>query len=145
MIFITLSRKGIALMFKNNLLLKIVFFIAVITIFSGSAQMLMPQLILAIIGGDISPGGNYSFGIIGMFMVLFGGLCIHALSTETQEPVAILWCSLQKLGAAIAVTLAVCQHLFSWLALLVSSFDFLSFVLMYIFWYRIKNNVSRNY
>lgn len=133
-------------MLTKNLLLKSVFFIALITVVSGLTQMLMPELVLSIVGGSTaSPGGNYSFGIVGMFMVLFGGLCIHALSTEKQEPLVIFWCALQKLGAAIAVTLAVCQDLFSWLALLVSGFDFLSFVLLLVFWWSIKNRKSGAY
>ena len=122
----------------HKLLLQIVFFIGVITILSGSGQMLFPELVLQLIGGEISSGGNHSFAIIGMFMTLFGALCIAALSTEHQEPVAIFWCSLQKLGASIAVWLGVTKGLFSPLALLVAGFDGFSFVVMLIFWFSIR-------
>lgn len=125
---------------KQILLLKAVFFIAAITILSGLAQVIKPQWVLAIIGGEQTPGGNHSFAIIGMFMMLFGALTIHALSSESQDPIAILWCSLQKLGAAVAVGIGVGKGLFSLLALLVAGFDLLSFVLMFIFWRSIRES-----
>jgi hypothetical protein len=122
------------------LLIKIVFFIGIITIFSGLAQVINPELVLSVVGGEKSPGGNHSFAIIGMFMVLFGALVVHALSTETQEPVAIFWCSLQKLGAAVAVGIGVGKGLFSPLALAVAGFDLLSFFVMFVFWMTIRKN-----
>ncbi len=132
-------------MFKNQILLKIVFFIGIITILSGFSQMVKPDLVLSIIGGDQSPGGNHSFAIIGMFMVLFGGLLVHALSTETQSPTAVLWCSIQKLGAAMAVGIGYSKGLFSFLALAVAGFDLLSFFIMFTFWLSIRNNISIGY
>ena len=54
---------------RQALLLKAVFAIAVITILSGLSQVIKPELVLSIIGGEQSPGGNHSFAIIGMFMV----------------------------------------------------------------------------
>lgn len=125
---------------KPVLLLKIVFAIALITLASGLTQAVQPAFILGIIGGETSPGALHSFAIIGMFMALFGGLAIHALSTETQEPVAILWCALQKLGASLAVALGVIKAVFSPIALLVAGFDFVSFVLMALFWQQIRHN-----
>jgi hypothetical protein len=124
----------------QTLLIKIVFLIGIITILSGLAQVINPELVLSVVGGEKSPGGNHSFAIIGMFMVLFGALVVHALSTETQEPVAILWCSLQKLGAAVAVGIGVGKGLFSLLALAVAGFDLLSFIIMFGFWLTIRNN-----
>lgn len=124
----------------QTLLIKIVFLIGIITILSGLAQVINPELVLSVVGGEKSPGGNHSFAIIGMFMVLFGALVVHALSTETQEPVAILWCSLQKLGAAVAVGIGVGKGLFSLLALAVAGFDLLSFIVMFVFWLTIRNN-----
>ncbi|MCF6280787.1 MAG: hypothetical protein L3J28_01045 [Candidatus Polarisedimenticolaceae bacterium] len=126
---------------SNQLLLKMVFFIGVITIFSGLGQMIKPDLVLSIISdSEQSAGGNHSFAIIGMFMVLFGGLVVHALSTESQSPTAILWCTFQKLGAAFAVAIGVSNGLFSSLALAVAGFDLLSFFVMFAFWLTIKNN-----
>jgi hypothetical protein len=124
----------------QTLLIKIVFLIGIITILSGLTQAINPELVLSVVGGEKSPGGNHSFAIIGMFMVLFGALVIHALSTESQEPVAIFWCSLQKLGAAVAVGIGVSKGLFSLLALAVAGFDLLSFVVMYVFWLTIRKN-----
>lgn len=126
---------------SRHLLLKSVFFIGVITILSGFSQMVRPDLVLSIISdAEQTSGGNHSFAIIGMFMVLFGGLLIHALSTENQSPTAVLWCTLQKFGAAFAVALGVNNGLFSSLALWVAGFDLLSFFVMLAFWFKIKNN-----
>ncbi len=118
----------------RKLLLQCLFFIGVVTVFSGLVQMVKPGFVLSLIGGELTAGGNHSFAIVGMFMVLFGALLIHALSTERQEPVAIFWCAIQKLGASIAVGLGVYNDLFSWVALTVAGFDLLSFVLMIVFW-----------
>lgn len=128
---------------RNRQLLQAVFAIGVITILSGLVQMVQPELVLEIIGGEQTPGGEHSFAIVGMFMVLFGALLVHALSTEHHEPVAVFWCSLQKLGAALAVSLGVFKGLFSALALAVAGFDLLSFMLMLVFWQTIRYNPHR--
>ncbi|MDZ7690199.1 MAG: hypothetical protein U5K69_03410 [Balneolaceae bacterium] len=124
--------------YKNYLkiLLKI---IALVTIISGLIQMLAPNFILGMIGGEITGSTLHFFGIIGMFMIFFGGLLLHALSGNRNIPVAVLWCGLQKFGAAVAVGLAVGRGLFSWLALGVAAFDLISGILIFIHWYAIKN------
>ena len=127
----------------QKLLLQLVFLIGVITVFSGLVQVIFPGFVLGVIGGERSAGGDHSFAIIGMFMVLFGALLIHALSTEQQEPVAILWCSIQKLGASLAVWLGVTKGLFSSLALLVAAFDGASFFIMMLFWFSLRNNKNQ--
>jgi hypothetical protein len=90
------------------------------------------------IGGQLTASTLHFFGIIGMFMVFFGGLLLHALVGIKKRPVAVFWCGLQKFGAAIAVSLGVGGGLFSWLALGVASFDLFSGVLIMIHWYAIK-------
>lgn len=100
--------------------------------------MLAPDFILGMIGGEITGSTLHFFGIIGMFMILFGGLLLHALSGDRDIPVAVLWCGLQKFGAAVAVGLAVGRGLLSWLALGVAVFDLISGVLIFIHWYAIK-------
>lgn len=123
--------------YKNylKLFLKI---IALITIISGAIQVFLPDFVLGMIGGEITGSTLHFFGIIGMFMVMFGGLLWHALSGNRKLPVALLWCGLQKFGAAVAVGLGVGRGLFSWLALGVAGFDLFSGVLIMIHWYAVK-------
>jgi len=109
--------------------------IALVTIVSGLVQMLSPEFVLGFIGGVLTESTLHFFGIIGMFMVMFGGLLLHALSGSQNRSVAVLWCSLQKYGAAVAVTLGVINGLFSWLAIGVALFDLLSGILISMHWY----------
>lgn len=111
--------------------------IALITIISGLVQMLVPGFVLGTIGGVITGSTLHFFGIIGMFMVMFGGLLFHALSGDQDRPVAVIWCGLQKYGAAVAVGMGVISGLFSWLAMGVALFDLLSGILITIHWYSI--------
>jgi len=115
-----------------KLLLKL---IALVTIVSGLVQMLSPGFVLDFIGGVITDSTLHFFGIIGMFMVMFGGLLFHALSGSQNRSVAVLWCAIQKYGAAVAVTLGVINGLFSWLAVGVALFDLLSGILITMHWY----------
>lgn len=112
--------------------------IAAITIISGLVQAVNPAFVLDIIDGAAHPASNHFFGIVGIFMVLFGGLLYHALQTKRHQPVAVLWCGLQKFGAAAAVGLGVFRDIFSWIALGVASFDLLSGLLIIIYWYSIQ-------
>lgn len=125
------------MVYKNYLkiVLKI---IAVITIISGFIQMVWPAFVLGIIDGAITPTTQYFFGIVGMFMIMFGGLLYHALAGTKRHPVAVLWCGLQKFGASLAVFLAVTEGLFSWLALGVAGFDFISGIIIAIYWFSIN-------
>jgi hypothetical protein len=107
--------------------------IAALTVLSGLAQALLPRFVLGLIGGEATPGGAHSFGIVGMFMVLFGGMLLHALLTPGDHRVAVLWAGLQKLGAFAAVSLGVARGLFSVLALGVAGFDLLSGVLILLY------------
>ncbi|MDR8389610.1 hypothetical protein NC796_00585 [Aliifodinibius sp. S!AR15-10] len=125
-------------MVYRNYLKIILKIIAVLTIISGLVQMFVPDFVLGMIGGEITGSTLHFFGIIGMFMVMFGGLLLHALSGDRKLPVAVLWCGLQKFGAAVAVSLAVGRGLLSWLALGVAGFDLLSGVLIMMHWYAIN-------
>ncbi len=113
--------------------------IAVITVVSGLVQMVRPQWILAIVGGETAPTANHFFGIVGMFMVLFGGLLWQALTAPRPQAVPVFWCGLQKLGATAAVGLAVSRDLLSLLALGVASFDLLSAILIFVYWRSIRS------
>lgn len=112
--------------------------IAAITAISGLVQMVNPGWILNLIGAESNPTSRHFFGIVGMFMTLFGGLLWHALQQQQPPPVAVLWASLQKFGAALAVGFGVMNNIFSKLALTVAAFDFLSGALALFYWLRLR-------
>lgn len=114
--------------------------IAGITILSGLMQMLNPGFILRMISGETTPTSLHFFGIVGMFMVLFGGALLHALLSASQQPIVVLWAGLQKFAAVAAVGLGVFKSIFSPLALLVAGFDFLSAVLVTWYWLGIRRS-----
>ena len=101
-------------------------------------QMTMPKLVLRIVGGDTQPAAAHFFGIVGMFMILFGGLLWQALRAAPPLPVPLFWAALQKLGASGAVALGVERGLFGKIALLVASFDLASGVLALWYWTRVR-------
>lgn len=112
--------------------------IAVLTVVSGFLQMVRPQWVLAVVGANVTPTSNHFFGIVGMFMVLFGGLLWQALVAERPQPLPVFWCGLQKLGASIAIGLGFARDLFSPLTLGVAGFDFLSCILIFVYWRTIR-------
>lgn len=109
--------------------------ISLITLSSGLAQVFMPAVVLNLIGAEATPLSTHLFGIVGMFMALFGGLMLHAVYSARAGQEAIWWCAFQKLGAFGAVSLGVLNGLFSVLALGVALFDLFSGIL---FLYYIK-------
>jgi|SRR5690554_3272976 len=109
--------------------------ISLATLFSGLAQVFLPAMVLNLIGAEVTPLSAHLFGIVGMFMALFGGLMLHVVYSAKAGQEAIWWCALQKLGAFVAVSLGVLNGLFSVLALGVALFDLFSGIL---FLYYIK-------
>ncbi len=118
----------------------VVTLIAGITIVSGLAQMVAPGLILRLISGEATPTSLHFFGIIGMFMALFGGALMHELLSVRRQPIVVLWAGLQKFGAVAAVGLGVVKSIFSPLALLVAGFDLLSALLVICYWLGIRES-----
>lgn len=125
-------------MVYRNYLKIILKLIALITIISGLVQLVVPDFVLQIIGGEITDSTLHFFGIIGMFMVMFGGLLFHALKGKQDRPVAVIWCGLQKYGAAAAIGMGVINGIFSWFAIGVALFDLLSGILITMHWYSIN-------
>ena len=117
------------------LLLKL---IAAITVLSGLGQLVMPGFVLKLIGADVTTTSSHFFGIVGMFMALFGGLLLQALYASTPKPIPVFWCGLQKFGATVMVALGVARGVFSWLALSVAAFDLFSAVLIFVYWWAIR-------
>jgi hypothetical protein len=111
--------------------------IAVITIVSGLVQVVSPDFVLEIIGGEVNASTRHFFGIVGMFMMFFGGLLYHALVSNQPQRAAVLWCGVQKFGAAGAVALGVTRGIFSCLALGVAAFDFVSAIIIMTYWFSI--------
>src|SRR5271170_3105917 len=103
--------------------------IAAITVFSGLVQAFAPAVILQLLSAQITATTEHFFGIVGMFMALFGGMLLNALLGRSDQPVAVLWSALQKLGAAAAVSLGVLHGIFSAVASLVAAMDFASGIL----------------
>lgn len=113
--------------------------IATLTVASGVVQMLAPSLVLGLIGGEATAASAHFFGIVGMFMLLFGGALLHGIFSTPPQPVVALWASLQKFGAVAAVSLGVSKRIFSPLALLVAGFDLVSALLIIWYWRRMQN------
>jgi len=117
--------------------------IAIITIISGLMQLISPSSVLGMVGVEITPTTQQLFATIGMFMIMFGALMVHAIYSIAQNGAAVLWSALQKIGASIAVFIGIFHHLFSPLAALVASFDFFSFILLIIYYRNIsKLNIT---
>jgi hypothetical protein len=104
--------------------------IAAITLLTGCVQILWPAPILAMLSAEQSPAALHFFGLVGMFMALFGGALLHGLFAHRPNPVVVLWAGLQKFGAVAGVGIGVLHGIFAPLALLVTLFDFVSGVLI---------------
>lgn len=113
---------------------RVLLLIALLTVVSGLVQALAPGRLLAILSADSNPASRHFFGIVGMFMMLFGGMLWNALTSAPPQPIPILWAALQKFGASLAVGLGVWHGVFASLALAVAGFDLLSGVLAFVYW-----------
>lgn len=99
--------------------------IGVVTVISGLSIVVLPGLALDILDAESTASTRMLFQITGMFTALFGGLQWHA--TSNRDPgVALRWCTVQKIGATVAMAVATARDVFNPLALLVSAFDGLS-------------------
>ena len=125
----------------RSLLCYVVAAIAAITVVSGLVQMLAPHFVLRMIGGEITPASAHFFGIVGMFMLLFGGALLHEVLSTPAQPIVALWAAFQKVGAVGGVVLGVFKGIFSPLALLVSGFDLVSALIIFAYWSRIRKIV----
>ncbi len=115
---------------RRGVLFWVVVAIAAITVCTGCVQILVPAPILSVLSAGRSPTALHLFGLVGMFMALFGGALLHGLFAHRPNPVVILWAGLQKFGAVAGVGIGVLHGIFAPLALLVTLFDFVSGVLI---------------
>ena len=103
--------------------------IAILTIATGAAQIAIPNHLLPLLAIDPTALGAHLLATVGMFMMLFGGLVLHARKAPDRARFALLWGGLQKFGAAIFVAWGVSRGVLVPLALAVAAFDFLSALL----------------
>jgi len=107
--------------------------IAVSTLISGVVQLAAPGFVLRVVSAESTPVTRHFFGIVGMFMALFGGLLAQALLAAAPAPVVLLWAGLQKIGASMAVVLGVIRGIFGAAALAIAAFDLVSGVLLFFY------------
>lgn len=122
-----------------NRLRQLLILVAVITIISGLTQIVSPAFVLRTIGAEVTPTSAHFFGLVGMFMALFGGALWQALANPANNRVVIFWSGLQKVGAVVGVVLGVYRNIFSNLALGVAAFDLVSAILILYYWLQAKN------
>ncbi len=115
---------------RHGLLFWLVLAIAAITLMTGCVQILWPAPILTLLSVEQSPASLHLFGVVGMFMALFGGALLHALAGRMPSRVVVLWAGLQKFGAVAAMGIGVQHGIFAPLSLVVAVFDFVSGVLI---------------
>ena len=123
---------------NDSLLRLILLVIAAITVVSGLGQLLMPELVLTLIGGDTAPATAQGFATVGMFMAVTGAMFCQHLWRRSSDTVIPFWIGMQKTAAAILVGLGVSRGLFAPLALAVAGFDLLSGVLAFVFVARLR-------
>jgi hypothetical protein len=107
--------------------------IAAVTVVSGIVLILWPGEMLGLIDADRAPAARHLFGVVGMFMALFGGMLLHALFGARSARIVVLWSGLQKIGAVCGMAIGVAHGIFSPLALSVAGFDFVSAVLIFAY------------
>ena len=118
---------------KHDRLWWLLFVISVLTIVSGLVQLLAPGFVLGMLSAEATPASKHFFGIVGMFMALFGGMTVNALLSTVEQRIVFYWAGAQKFGACVAVTLSVLNGIFSPLALLVAGFDLSTAVVIVVY------------
>ncbi|MCW2605736.1 MAG: patatin [Frankiales bacterium] len=108
---------------------RVLWLIAVVTLLSGLALLVLPGPLLTLLDAPTTPLARHEFAIVGMFMAVVGGLTVQAYADPAAPAYVLAWSAAQKLGAAVAVGLAVARDLFSGLALLLAAFDLVTGVL----------------
>ena len=111
----------------------LVIIISIITVLSGLLQLAVPGFVLAFVGAEITPASRHFFGIVGMFMALFGSMMLHAVYSFRKNDAAVFWAAMQKLGASAAVGLGIAHEIFNTMSVFVAVFDLLSGIIF--LWY----------
>jgi hypothetical protein len=111
--------------------------IAVVTVFSGAAQIPFGGTILELLGAEPTTAARQLFATVGMFMVVVGGLLLHTLLRPKPAPEVLLWSGVQKAGACAAVAVGVMNGVFAPVALTVAVFDLATAALCLIYLRRV--------
>ena len=117
----------------------LLFAIAFGTFLSGLALMALPGVVLDLLSAPTRTSDKLFFAIIGMFMAVVGGTLTQTLLSPSPSELVVGWSALQKLGASIAMSLAVALDVFSNAGLALVVFDFLSAVLAAAYWWRLRS------
>ena len=99
------------------------------TFLSGIFLMVAQRFVLDILSAPTATSDRLFFGIIGMFMAIVGGTLTQTLLQPRPSAVIVGWSALQKLGASVAMSLAVALSVFSYYGIALAVFDFCSAVL----------------
>ena len=99
------------------------------TFLSGIFLMVAQRFVLDILSAPTATSDRLFFGIIGMFMAIVGGTLTQTLLQPRPSAVIVGWSALQKLGASMAMSLAVALSVFSYYGIALAAFDFCSAVL----------------
>ena len=110
--------------------------VGAVTAFFGLLLLAFPITMLHLLDAGTTDPAPYIFGIVGLFMLLFGGLLVDAARRPEPPPVALFWCFLQKVGATVAMLAGFITDVYGWLALLVAVFDGASALIVYGLWRR---------
>jgi hypothetical protein len=111
--------------------------IAVVTVFSGAAQIPFGGTILELLGAEPTTAARQLFATVGMFMVVVGGLLLHTLLRPKPAPEVLLWSGVQKAGACAAAAVGVMNGVFAPVALTVAVFDLATAALCLIYLRRV--------
>ncbi len=122
---------------------RVLVLIGVATVVTGLTQLVVPEWVLGIVHANTSATSAHFFATVGMFMVLFGGVLLHALWSGRHYPLVVFWTALQKLGASALVYLGVKNGVFGAIALGVCGFDFLSGLIAFWYWRKIMTKEGR--
>jgi hypothetical protein len=112
--------------------------IAAGTFLSGLVLVVVPGVVLDVLSAPTRTSDKLFFGIIGMFMAVVGGALTQTLLGPAPSRLVVGWSALQKLGAAVAMSLAVVLDVFSYAGLSLVAFDSVSAALAAAYWWRIS-------
>jgi hypothetical protein len=108
--------------------------IGALTVATGVLQAAVPAATLGPLHGNDSPSTRHFFGTVGMFMAWTGGVLLAGPNDSAVVAMTVA----QKLGASVAVGLAVLRRLLSRLAAGVAGFDALSGLVALDYWPRLR-------
>jgi len=117
--------------------------LGLITALTGVVEIVAPRGLLTVLGASPTPLAAQLFGTVGLFMLVVGALLTQSLIGPHPNREVVFWACVQKLGAVVAVSIAVANELFGPIALLVAAFDLATAGLLALYWTRLRPAVPR--